>query len=248
MRQALICICFASIRQHAIDLVLFLQLSFLCSPPCCSSLLFLCVLLIVCVIVLRLLVSLSVLALLRCSSYCRFFLVSLLLFIVLNCSFQEAVIVLGDLWEISKFMEGGGKKYVMFSHIWCALHAVDDLLAPHLGDSNIIAAFRAAMLHDHNTKRVTLSQSIKNPLHVLGHILDPWSAYLEFSTQHAALLCRHPYYCLYFVASVIEFTAILFLQLLSVMKSNRYYASIWLAFFPITQTHQFFFPSFPMSQ
>ena len=77
LRQALICICFASIRQHAIDLVLFLQLSFLCSPPCCSSLLFLCVLLIVCVIVLRLLVSLSVLALLRCSSYCRFFLVSL---------------------------------------------------------------------------------------------------------------------------------------------------------------------------
>ena len=197
-------------------------------------------------IVLRLLVSLSVLVLLRCSSYCRFFLVSLFLYVVLNCSFQEAVIVLGDLWEISKFMEG--EKYVLFSHLWSALHAVEDLLAPHLGDSNIIAAFRAAMLHDHNTKRVTLSQSIKNPLHVLGHLLDPRSAYLEFSTQHAALLCRHPYYCLYFVASVIEFTAILFLHLSSGMKSNRYSASMWLAFFPITQTHQFLFLSFPMSQ
>ena len=155
-------------------------------------------------IVLRLLVSLSVQVLLRCSSSYRFFLVSLFLYVVIDCSFQEAVIVLGELWEISKIMEG--EKYILFSHIWSALHGVEDLLAPHLGDSNIIAAFRAAMLHDHNTKRVTLSQSIKNPLHILGHLLDTRSAFLEFSTQHAALLCRHPNYCHYLVASVIEFT------------------------------------------
>ena len=239
---------FHAIRQHALTLVLFLQLIFslfvsvlflsalpVCSSPCVcdcppASRLFICT-----------------------STASLFFLLSVLLgFSVLVCCSELFFSGSCDCswWFVGKFEVYGrmGKKicYVL-SSLECSscrrefVGSASRRLQYHCGVQSCNAARP-------QHQRVTLSQSIKNPLHVLGHILDPRSAYLEFSTQHAALLCRHPYYCLYFVASVIEFTAILFLHLISVMKSNRYSASMWLAFFPITQTHQFLFLSFPMSQ
>ena len=46
-------------------------------------------------------------------------------------------------------------------------------MKPHADDSPPIAVFRSAIYHDHFQKRVTLEQSLKNPLHVLMHLLDP---------------------------------------------------------------------------
>jgi hypothetical protein len=68
-----------------------------------------------------------------------------------------------------------GQKYVLASSYWMALRQVELILSPdkHEQDSPVIKAFRAVMLEDHNTKRVTSHQSLKLPLHVLMHLCDP---------------------------------------------------------------------------
>lgn len=76
--------------------------------------------------------------------------------------------------DCSKFMEG--QHYVVSSSYWPALRRVESILSPQPADSPVVAGLRQVMLTDHNTKRVTLEKSLKNPLHVLMHLTDPRSA------------------------------------------------------------------------
>lgn len=75
-----------------------------------------------------------------------------------------------SLAEITKFMEG--EFYILSSFVWIALCEIEKVLAPHPDDNPSVAAVRAAMFSDHSRKRVTLQQSLQNPLHVLMHLLD----------------------------------------------------------------------------
>jgi hypothetical protein len=83
---------------------------------------------------------------------------------------QESLPIFKSLAEITKFMEG--EFYILSSSVWIALCEIEKVLAPHPDDSPSVATLRAAMFSDHSRKRVTLQQSLQNPLHVLMHLLD----------------------------------------------------------------------------
>ena len=76
--------------------------------------------------------------------------------------------------------ESEGEQYVLDSFMWPALVKIENVLAVHADDQPEIAAFRAAMRIDHETRRVTLAQSLINPLHCLMHFLDVMSALHSF--------------------------------------------------------------------
>jgi hypothetical protein len=81
-----------------------------------------------------------------------------------------------------------GEHYVMSSSLWPALKGVEDVLAPHAGDSPPIAQLRHLMNLDHTRNRVTLASSIQQPLHVFMHLLDPrFVAYLP--APHLLSIC-----------------------------------------------------------
>ena len=84
---------------------------------------------------------------------------------------QEALPLFEKLFKVSKSMEG--ENYILASSYWGALHEIEIALQPVLGDSPALAAVRARMASDHFASRVTLSQSVSNPLHVLMHLCDP---------------------------------------------------------------------------
>jgi hypothetical protein len=88
----------------------------------------------------------------------------------MNHSLQEALPVFKSLAEITKYMEG--ESYVLSSTAWWALGKIETILSPKVADSAEMAAMRLAMYNDHMNKRVTLSQSLQTPLHVLMHLLD----------------------------------------------------------------------------
>jgi hypothetical protein len=83
---------------------------------------------------------------------------------------QESLPIFKALAELSKFMEG--EKYILSSSYWVALSTIEALLVPNPADSPPVAALRAGMSRDHFCNRVTLEQSVQNPLHVLMHLLD----------------------------------------------------------------------------
>ena len=56
-------------------------------------------------------------------------------------------------------------------------------MAPHAGDSPLIAQLRRVMNHDHAKSRVTLASSTQQPLHVFMHLLDPRFATFLSSSQ-----------------------------------------------------------------
>jgi hypothetical protein len=76
--------------------------------------------------------------------------------------------------------ESEGEQYVLASSLWPALAKIENVLAVHDDDQPEIAAFRAAMRIDHESRRVTLAQSLINPLHCLMHFLDARSALHTF--------------------------------------------------------------------
>jgi hypothetical protein len=78
--------------------------------------------------------------------------------------------ILKSLAEVTKFMEG--ESYCLSSSIWIALKHIESVLSVKHGDSPSLAAVRLAMENDHMNHRVTLSQSLANPVHVLMHLLD----------------------------------------------------------------------------
>ena len=84
---------------------------------------------------------------------------------------QESLPIFQRLADICKLLEG--ENYVLTSTYWGALSDVEDVLAPHVADSALIAALRQAMRDDHFNKRVTLENSLANVLHVLMTLLDP---------------------------------------------------------------------------
>ena len=88
----------------------------------------------------------------------------------MNYSLQEALPVFTSLAEITKYMEG--ESYVLSSTAWWALGKIETILSPKVADSAEMASMRLAMYNDHMNKRVTLSQSLQTPLHVLMHLLD----------------------------------------------------------------------------
>ena len=64
------------------------------------------------------------------------------------------------------------EKKHMASSYWIALSNVESRLAPHADDPPEIASMRAAMNRDHFRNRVTLNQSVSDPLHVMQHLTD----------------------------------------------------------------------------
>ena len=65
-----------------------------------------------------------------------------------------------------------GESYVLSSSYWISLARIESVLSPKAGDCVEVASLREAMNRDHHGKRVTLSESLRNPLHVLMHLLD----------------------------------------------------------------------------
>jgi len=83
---------------------------------------------------------------------------------------QESLPIFRSLAEITKFMEG--ESSIHSSSVWIALCEIEKVISLHPADNPSVAAVRAAMLSDHSRKRVTLQQSLQNPLDVLMHLLD----------------------------------------------------------------------------
>ena len=84
---------------------------------------------------------------------------------------QESLPLFQKLADVSKQMEG--ENYILSSRYWGALRDIERALQPHIGDSATISSLRSQMYTDHFANRVTLDQSVENPLHVFMHLLDP---------------------------------------------------------------------------
>ena len=107
---------------------------------------------------------------------------------------QESLPIFKALAELSKFMEG--EKYILSSSYWVALSTIEAVLAPNPADSPLVAALRAGMSRDHFGKRVTLEQSVQNPLHVMMHLLDPRCVVIDRCLSlHLSMLLFFLLYC-----------------------------------------------------
>ena len=100
----------------------------------------------------------------------RFLILNLSTFLLYHFA-QESLPLFEKLAAVSKIMEG--ENYILSSSYWGALHEIEVALQRHIDDSPTLLSLRMAMFNDHFSRRVTLDQSVENPLHVLMHLLDP---------------------------------------------------------------------------
>ena len=88
--------------------------------------------------------------------------------------------------RVSEFMEG--ENHILSSSYWGALRIIEDALKPVEGDSPSISLLRRTMSDDHFENRVTLEQSVHNPLNVFGTLLDSRSE--NCTVPRVSVLCQ----------------------------------------------------------